>query len=662
MVHYQIDMSVIRYSFIISIAVACFTQTAVAQELESADPRASERIEIFASGIVIGRDGSFTVSETIAYDFGSLERRGIYRDIPIIYERDDGSSFRLRINVLRVVDGSDTALTYALERTGPVARIKIGDADKYISGKHVYKITYRVENGLLFHNDGTVELYWNVTGMQWPGPIERAEAVVRMPEKNEKTSIQIACYTGALGSREQECVSALNEEEQSAAFSIALPLDAGEGLTFAIRFPQGSIREAGWFVKAVRALSDYFVFIVPFGYILVYFLYWYKNGRDPGARRSIVPQYDPPDSLTPLEVGAIVDQHAGNSDLVAGVIHLAEQGFIKIKEVEREIPGLLGKFKKERDFEFERTGKEKRTPKDFEQKLLEALGLLGTASHPQRLSEMKNGVFYDFIEPIHSLLYEHLVLSGYFPKSPQFTRLVSAATGLVPLGVLGFAALFLPKAAAFAFFIAGAVVMTALLPWMMRGFRNAQKVLTKIFLALVVITLGAYYLLDFIWVWLENSFHAFDILFLIALGISGLITVIFSWFIPRRTEKGRLAYEHILGFKRYLAVAEKDRLAFHNPPQRTPEIFEKFLPYAMVLGVEKEWARQFESMTLPKVEWYSGGSFAAWNAISLTDAMTHTASAMNTVFVSPEASGNGGFGGGGGFSGGGFGGGGGGSW
>ncbi len=655
-------MNVIRYSFIIGIAAVYFAQTAVAQELEPGDSHASEQIEIFASGIVIGKDGSFTVSETIAYDFGSLKRHGIYRDIPIIYERDDGSSFRLRMNVLRVVDGNDTALTYALERMGPMARIKIGDADEYISGKHIYKITYRVENGLLFHNDGTVELYWNATGTQWPGPIERAETIVRMPDRNEKTDVRIVCYTGALGSRGQECVSVLSEEEQSAAFSTILPLDAGEGLTLAIRFPRGSIREAGWFVKAAWALSDYFIFIVPFGYIFIYFLYWYKNGRDPGARRSIIPHYEPPDLLTPLEVGAIVDQHAGNRDLVAGIIHLAEQGFIKIKEVDREVPGLLGMSKKERDFEFARTGKEKRAPKDFEQKLLEALGLLSTASHSQRLSELKNGVFYDFIEPIHSLLYEHLVLNGYFPKSPQFTRLVSAAAGLVPLGVLGFAALFLPKAAAFAFFIAGAIVMTALLPWMMRGFRNAQKVLTKIFLALVAVTLGAYYLLDFIWVWLENSFHAFDILFFVALGISGFVVVIFSWFMPRRTEKGRRAYEHILGFKRYLAVVEKDRLAFHNPPQRTPEIFEKFLPYAMVLGVEKEWARQFESMTLPKVEWYSGNSFVAWNAVSLTDAMTHTASAMNTVFVSPEASGNGGFGGGGGFSGGGFGGGGGGSW
>lgn len=64
----------------------------------------------------------------------------------------------------------------------------------------------------------------------------------------------------------------------------------------------------------------------------------------------------------------------------------------------------------------------------------------------------------------------------------------------------------------------------------------------------------------------------------------------------QKTQKGVLAKEYILGLKEYLRVAEKDCLHFHNAPDKDSERFEKFLPYAMVLDVENEWADQFKDI------------------------------------------------------------------
>ena len=87
------------------------------------------------------------------------------------------------------------------------------------------------------------------------------------------------------------------------------------------------------------------------------------------------------------------------------------------------------------------------------------------------------------------------------------------------------------------------------------------------------------------------------------------------------TRLGRKVMDRIEGFKLYLSVAEKDRMNFHNPPERTPELFEKFLPYALALGVEQAWSEQFDGVLAAasqapggsgsgyRPRWYSGNHF-----------------------------------------------------
>jgi len=151
-----------------------------------------------------------------------------------------------------------------------------------------------------------------------------------------------------------------------------------------------------------------------------------------------------------------------------------------------------------------------------------------------------------------------------------------------------------------------------------------------------------------------------------SLILSGLLFIIFGQIMPARTRKGVLAKEYILGLKMYLSVAEKDRINFHNAPAKNPEQFEKLLPYAMVMGVEKEWAKQFEDIYNQKPDWYDAPAGQNFNSLMFINSLhSFQSKAGSTLTSQPSSSGaSGGHSGfsGGGFSGGGFGGGGGGSW
>ena len=148
---------------------------------------------------------------------------------------------------------------------------------------------------------------------------------------------------------------------------------------------------------------------------------------------------------------------------------------------------------------------------------------------------------------------------------------------------------------------------------------------------------------------------------------SALIVGAFGYFMPKRTVKGAQAKQYILGLKMYLSVAEADRLKFFNAPEKSPERFEKLLPYAMVLGVEKDWAKQFEGLYSQPPGWYNDPYGGAFNAVIFTNSLHSFSQSAGTTFASRPGGGGGAWGGGsgfggGGFSGGGFGGGGGGGW
>ncbi len=157
--------------------------------------------------------------------------------------------------------------------------------------------------------------------------------------------------------------------------------------------------------------------------------------------------------------------------------------------------------------------------------------------------------------------------------------------------------------------------------------------------------------LEKVWGW-QTGLYSF------CAAVSGAVVVFFARFMPVKTLRGVRALERVKGFEEFLMRAEKDRLERLNDPR----LFEKYLPYAIALGVSDRWAKAFEGIAQEPPRWYASGSGTggfrpAVFHHSLDSALSGMAQAMTAA---PRSSG-GGFSGGGG-SGGGGGGGGGGSW
>ena len=155
-----------------------------------------------------------------------------------------------------------------------------------------------------------------------------------------------------------------------------------------------------------------------------------------------------------------------------------------------------------------------------------------------------------------------------------------------------------------------------------------------------------------------DKFGMSPVAFILAAVLSGVIVLAFGYFMPARTVAGARAYEDTRGFEEFLRRVDSDRYA---RVIKTPEMFEKFLPYAMAFGVEAKWAKAFEDIYREPPTWYVGSDMSGFNARTFSSRIsTLSTRAGSTMSSSPRSSGGSGFGGGGSSGGGGGGGGGGG--
>ncbi|MGB6409864.1 MAG: DUF2207 domain-containing protein, partial [Candidatus Deferrimicrobiaceae bacterium] len=160
-------------------------------------------IESFHADIVVHRDSSLTVTETIETIF-SRRRHGIYRNIPFRYTDEFGKKTRAPVRVVSVTDQSRRKRPYRVTRNGDAVRIRIGGKDAFVDGRQFYVITYKVNNALLFL-DNHDELYWNVTGNDWDTTIHHASCRVTVDGEPDDVHPRGSCYTGLRGSRESSC-------------------------------------------------------------------------------------------------------------------------------------------------------------------------------------------------------------------------------------------------------------------------------------------------------------------------------------------------------------------------------------------------------------------------------------------------------------------------
>ena len=557
---------------------------------------ATEKIDSFSVVYTIASDGVVTVVETIVYDFGTTDRRGIIRTLSGQPPQSSVAWYRTRsvpIRVLSVVR-NNVAEPYLVTRRGLEYDIKIGNPDRFLQGIQRYTITYTLTSPFA-HGPAGVEFYWNVTGNDWIVPMGNIEALVRAPVGTlEQAS---ACYVGSIGSTER-CQIEVSAEGSEVLFRTTI-LYPREGVTIA----QALMPEAT-FLTSYEPLA-WWVFVSPlllvlYG-ILAVKLYRYVIARRPN--RAIIAEYVPYQQLPALEIGTLFDGQLDSRDIAAGLLQVAQQGHLSITMQPKS-----GMFDRD-DYCFRLNTTITDLPHRYDADLLTLIFGNRSVGSEVWLSELlqnqsqraKNAATF-FV--LRSSIRDDLRARGYFEAAPSFFTTIGLYLSLVGL------------------------------PF---GFPTAVAITSDWLLASV---LGI----------------------ILTLGMSAWFATYISY---RRTKQGYVALWHIRGFKRYLEVAEADRMTFHNAPEKNPQEFLEWLPYAVAFGVETKWAEVFAGMTIPTPDWFQTTDQTTFNPALLAERMHSFSSLTRTIHVAPAQSGgsSGRTGSsGGGFSGGGGGGGGGRSW
>jgi uncharacterized membrane protein YgcG len=292
----------------------------------------AEVIHSFDSDIVINADSSFTVTETIVYDFDHEFRHGIFHNIKNKHPQEASAWYKTRYIDLELIsvtkDGQSEP--YTLEPYGGLS-VKIGDPYSTITGQHIYQIKYLVRGGLAEYPEG-VELYWNVTGDEWPVIIESATAAVRVSHGVEILSNQ-DCYAGLYSSTEH-CDS-IDTREDSIVFS-AQRIFPEHGFTIAQSL---SLPTPPLVLERTNLTWLWVVLFAVWFAGLGVWIYRWRTAHRPA--QTIIPQYEPLPEFKPMFTGILFDNRLDTRDITACIVYLAQQGFISIRQTTDKVVWLF---------------------------------------------------------------------------------------------------------------------------------------------------------------------------------------------------------------------------------------------------------------------------------------------------------------------------------
>ncbi|MDF2366656.1 DUF2207 domain-containing protein [Sneathiella sp.] len=613
---------------------------------------AEELIRNFQSNLWVHSDATLTVQERITVvSEGNQIRRGIYRDFPTDYKDTQGNQYRVGFEVEEVTrDGQ--AEPFHTERQSNGVRVYIGDKDVIIPhGEHSYMITYRTTRQIGYF-DGIDELYWNVTGNGWAFAIERASARVHLPEG---ASVQdYIAYTGYQG--DQGKAYGTRDFVDGIEFYTTKPLRPQEGLTIAVSWPSGFVTKPTNTEKLGYLLSDnkiLFIGIIGLLVIVAYYLFvWWRVGRDPAAG-TIIPFFEPPDGYSPAAMRYIRNMGFDNKVFSAAILSMAVKGYVTIhedssgtytvKRIAKKVPLSMGERAVARKFF------------NFEDNELE-------------LKQKNRAIIQAARNSLKEWLRTEYEKTYFNDNRHYFLPGAGLSILVIILMIIGARE---PSAAAFiSFWLAGWAAGVYFI--LRRGYRAWREFLSgknplsgigAIILSVMAIpflggeAMGLMFLV-------EATSPAAAIVFLLI----QIVNLVFYHLLKAPTLLGRKMLDRFAGFADFLSVTEKDRMNFFNPPERTPELFEKFLPFAVALDVENAWAEQFSNsfanaheapaqMTGYRPTWYHGRHFNPTNlgefSTSLGRGFTSAISSAATAPGSSSGSSGGGSSGGGGGGGGG---------
>jgi uncharacterized membrane protein len=614
----------------------------------------TERILDFKSYLTIHKDGSMTVTEKISVvATGDQIRRGIFRTFPTKYKNRYGFNVRISFKVIQVLMNGEPE-PFHTENYSNGVKVYIGSKNVFLNpGEYTYAITYRTDRQIGFFDEFD-ELYWNVTGNDWGFATEHVEATVKLP--NGTKIIENDAYTGYEGDNGKDFI--ISEDRfGNIKFNTTRVMNAKEGLTIVATWPKGIILEPTFEDKAQYLFRDYPSTLAAILGMLVLFVYylaaWLKVGKDP-EKGTIYPLFNPPDRFSPAAVRFVMKMGYSDKVFAAAIVNMAVKGFVKIIENKGEFTvtksanddSVLSKGEKKIAQKLFGSGDSIKFKQKNHQKIKSSINAL------------KKSLKIDF-EKIYFYTNSNYLIPGFILSILTLVAVVLSASE--KMGAL-FMSIWLSGWTAGCY----ALVASAVRAWKSALSSGGGKGAIKKAGAVGLTLFSLPFLIGELVGLTAFSFFASPFTVLIFLFIIAT-NILFYQLLKAPTLYGRRFMDQIEGFKMYLEVAEEDRLNILHSPNKTPELFEKYLPYAMALNVENAWSEKFSDVLAKASQgtgyspiWYNGRNWSSLGTAGLASSLSSSFS--SAISSSSSAPGSSSGSGGGGSSGGGGGGGGGGGW
>jgi len=495
--------------------------------------QASEFIEAFNSDITVNQDGSMTIVETITvHHEGQAIRRGIYRDL----SSQKGEQYKV-LEVKR----NNFPEPWFIERNDTFLRLNTGD-DELLPhpATSVFELTYVVYDALRpIRGENLNELYWNVTG-KWAFPIDKVTVRVHYPENTDVVRQYV--YKTAHDAKMLP---------KSDFFDLGnLPTDFE--VTIAQAFTQGTVNIP--FPRLYKTL------IYALMATLIYFLImWWYCGKDPKSQ-PIVPDWEPPQNLTPLECAVL--NHQGKIPSNAFFIHIV--WLLKKKIISMATQKYSCLFGSDEVYE---------------------LTTLANISEDDK----KNGEIKSYLDNFPNML--RLVKKPSEKITSYQQKLAESVQNKLDKKyynrhgwVTFFGALIFPSVWMWLFPESIGLMFWCLM-WgagIISLFVQRRWLVAIPFIAVLIPVMG--------------MLIGFDLFNAMLFALYAVMIYAFYYLMFEPTFIGQREIEKIAGLKMFLEAVTGNSASQQPDKRVTPQDMEDLFPYAVALGLEKAWSKKYESV------------------------------------------------------------------
>ena len=576
-------------------------------------------IENYVVNLNVNKDKSVQIVEDIDANF-TTPSHGIIREIP---------------HPNATIDNIDVSSNYSVAKEGKRVKIKIGDADKLVSGPVHYTIKYDYN-----YEDNKNEFYHNIIGTQWAVPIKKVKFHLELPDKINPQAAGISIGKYGTKGFDGGAKYTITDDRIVDFETTTRSLGPNEGVTFRVPVSEGYFEE---YFNPMKGLTKFMMFV----YLLIAFVLWFIFGKDKHV--TPVVSFELPKDINAMDAELIYKEKVTKNGLVALLVELASKDYLKIDEDKNG-------FKLTKKKNFSNNGVEK----DY---------LNAIFGNKEIVTEEKlktSSTYYCKCENIIDD-YNENNKANFFSKA-SISHCVFRLSMFCIVGII-----FCMLATLCNFHIAHMLFPEGVFSDILKLLADEDTSGAIIIFGASWCLLGSVFFTKFdmftaqwlgwstgiLWfvLWCYDYTNCTDpacfwtgVLFLV-------IAIICTINLPSRNQKGQEIMGQLLGLRKYIKVCQENELKLLA--EQNPQHFYNVMPYAYILGVSKIWINKLNKLMKDNSGLFED-SYLLGNFVYFTNSVNkYSGPTYDNGGISSSGSSSSG---GGGFSGGGGGGGGGSSW